>query len=270
MLQGFSIPLSTTGHSSLAPQPPWHFAGNFLAIEYWADPDAVQALLPPGVDAGADPGRCAVFFSEMQYVTSAGNELHEPAVCQYHECLIALSATWEAKPASVCPYIFVDNDNSLMRGLIQGMPKQIGTIGMTRTYAIDSPASPPLGPGGTFAGTLSHRDRRLVDALVMLAEPTTDAPNRMLARMINMRHFASIAMEQGRRPAVHELVRQRTRDVKMSHTWRGEAKLSFHASPWHELHDLKPVRIGTGYRYTFAMTIDDVTVVRDLRAGGDA
>jgi len=49
MLQGYSIPLTPNGTSSLAPHPPWHYAGECLAVEFAADSDALA-------------GRCTVFF----------------------------------------------------------------------------------------------------------------------------------------------------------------------------------------------------------------
>ncbi|QHE84509.1 acetoacetate decarboxylase family protein [Hydrogenophaga sp. BPS33] len=265
MLTGFTTPLSPLGKTNLAPMPPWHFVGDFMAIEYWADPSAVAAVLPPGLAPGTDPGKCAIFFSDNQYVSASGIERIDPSVNQYMECFIAVSATWEGKDAAACPYIFVDNDNSMVRGLIQGMPKQIGTVRMSRSFSLESKAAPHEGSGGLFAATLAHRDRRLVEATVTLENQVDDAPNRMLARMINMRYFPNLAAGLHQQPAVHELVRQKARDVARSPVWRGQATLTINDSPWHEMGALKPVKVGHGFRYTFAMTVDDLTTVRDLR-----
>ena len=46
-LKGFSIPLTPQGKSALANLPPWHYSSDCMAIEYWADPEAIAALLPP-------------------------------------------------------------------------------------------------------------------------------------------------------------------------------------------------------------------------------
>jgi acetoacetate decarboxylase len=267
MPQGFSIPFSATGRSSLAPRPPWHFVGDFLAIEFWADPAAVAALLPPGVGPGEDPGKCALFFSDNQYVSEGGTEIAEPSVNQYMECLVAISASWEGKPAAACPFLFVDNDNSMVRGHIQGMPKQLGTVRMTRSFSLPSQAAPLDGRGGFYAATLAHRDRRLVTAGVTLTHTTEHAPNRMLGRLINVRHMASLQAGRHERPAVHELVRQSARDVARSQVWTGTATLDFGESPSHELAMLQPLRTGAGYRYTFAMTVDDLLPLRDLSLG---
>ena len=58
MSQGYSLPLSPTGRASLVPSPPWHYVGDFVVVDYWADPAAVAAVLPPGMEPyAADPGR---------------------------------------------------------------------------------------------------------------------------------------------------------------------------------------------------------------------
>jgi len=49
MLHGFSVPLTPQGKSALASLLPWHYSSDCLAVEYWADPGAIAALLPPGV-----------------------------------------------------------------------------------------------------------------------------------------------------------------------------------------------------------------------------
>jgi hypothetical protein len=54
-MQGFSVPRSPQGRTSLTPPPPWFYAGNLLLIDYAADPQAVAAVLPPGL--APDPVR---------------------------------------------------------------------------------------------------------------------------------------------------------------------------------------------------------------------
>ena len=49
MLQGFTVPLTPQGNSPLASPPPWHYSSDCLAVEFWTDPAAIAALLPPGV-----------------------------------------------------------------------------------------------------------------------------------------------------------------------------------------------------------------------------
>jgi len=112
-----------------------------------------------------------------------------------------------------------------------------------------------------FGATASYRDRLVAQAAVTLRETTDQAPNRIMARLVNRRHFPDLREGRHDSPLVSELVRQKTRDVTMSTIWTGDASLSLPASSVHELGDLSPVRVGPGYRYTMAMTIDDLAVL---------
>jgi hypothetical protein len=93
MSQGYSLPLSPTGRASLVPSPPWHYVGDFVVVDYWADPAAVAAVLPPGMEPyAADPGRAAVIFADWQSCTTDQNELVDPARSQYKEAFIVVNA----------------------------------------------------------------------------------------------------------------------------------------------------------------------------------
>jgi hypothetical protein len=45
-LSGYSLPRTPEGRASIVPHPPWHYVGDFLLVEYWADTDAVRAVPP--------------------------------------------------------------------------------------------------------------------------------------------------------------------------------------------------------------------------------
>ena len=65
---------------------------------------------------------------------------------------------------------------------------------------------------------------------------------------------------------MHELVRACSRDRSISEIWRGPATLRLHEAPAEELAALAPVRVGDGFRFTFAYTVDDLETVRDYTA----
>ena len=46
MLKGFTVPLTPDGKSALATLPPWHYSSDCIAIEYWADPAAIDGAPP--------------------------------------------------------------------------------------------------------------------------------------------------------------------------------------------------------------------------------
>jgi acetoacetate decarboxylase len=243
--------------------PPWHYVSNTLAIEFEADPARVAAFLPEPLQPSS--GRCAVYFAEWQFATDAGTEYLDPVGSQYKEAIFLVSATFEGEAVAYCPFIWVDQDIALMRGLVQGWPKQVGSVWLSRTFDLTSKASPILGVGGAFGASLAVRDRRLVDAGVTLRERTDTPPAPGFAKAFNVRYFPDLTKGRHDQPAVHELVRLKSRDVQFSPIWKGDASLTFHEHPSLELAELRPSRVIAGYRFSFAFTVDDLVHVQDLR-----
>jgi len=179
VLTGFNYPLTPKGQSTLNPPPPWYYSADYLDIEFWADPSAVAAVLPAGLDP--DPsanGRCAALFYDWQF--SGDNEEYlDPARYQYREFFILVDALFEDRPIAYCPYIFVDNDAALARGWTQGYPKRIGQVFQTRYHAATGKAGPALAPGSKFAGLYSAPVRGTPSAFLYCT--TSDVPQSRLA-----------------------------------------------------------------------------------------
>ena len=53
MLKGFTVPRSPRGAAALTPPPPWHYAADVLAVEFWSDPDVSASMLPNEVELDA-------------------------------------------------------------------------------------------------------------------------------------------------------------------------------------------------------------------------
>jgi acetoacetate decarboxylase len=249
------------------PRPPWHYVGDFLVIEYWADPVAVAAVLPPGLEPFAeDPGRAAALFVDWQSCSDGRAELLEPGRSQYREFFIVVAAALDGEPVTTCPYIWVDQDFALARGWIQGFPKKLGSIWITRTFGLDCLADPGVGAGSAFAGTLAAGDRRLAEGTVTLERVSESGPTHNDPRLVNVRLFPRLQAGRHDAPAVHELVAARSRDRSIGAIWEGPATLALHDAPGEEHARLAPTRTGRGFRFTFAYTVDDLETLRDLTA----
>jgi acetoacetate decarboxylase len=264
-LKGYSLPRSPEGRASLVPSPPWHYVGDFLVLEYWADPATVAAVLPAGLDPYPDdPGRAAALFVDWQSCTASREELLDPARSQYREFFLIVNALLDGEHVTTCPYIWVDRDFALVRGWIQGFPKKLGSIWLTRTFGVDCIADPGLKPGAAFGGTLAANDRRIAQGSVTLERVSDGGPTHNDPPLVNVRHFPRLAAGHHDEPAVHELVRARSRDRAISPIWEGAAELRLHGAPNEEHDALQPVRMGKGFRFTFAYTVDDLDTVRTL------
>jgi hypothetical protein len=286
-LKGFSVPLSPEGRTSLTPLPPWHYVGDILAVDFAAAPAAVAAVLPPGLEPDPqDPGGCVAFFIAWQYASEGGEEYLDPARSQYNELLLLVNGVYRGAGAAdgaapspgalrlagqrvqTCPYIYVDRDTSMARGWIQGWPKKFGEVHTTRAFPLASKAGRPVGAGARFGGTLAANGRRLAEAVVELEKVSNDPVYLGKRPVVNMRYFPQLAGGGAARPPVWELVRSIMSGVQRTEVWEGSATLDFFAAPDNELDALQPVEVRRGYRYSMAMTIEDLEVLETVGAPG--
>jgi hypothetical protein len=265
MSNQYTTPLSPRGLSSIAPPPPWHYSGDFLIVEFWADPATVAATLPAGLIADpSSPGHATAIFVDWQF-TGENDELLDPARYQYREFFLLVDALHAGQPVAYCPYIFVDNDSAMMRGLVQGFPKRLGSVHQTRSFAAPSPAAAQVVPGARFAATASTSGQRIARAEVKLTEKVEDPSKLGLAGrpIVNVRHFPRLASGQHDKPAVHELVMSIMDNPKMADAWTGEGQLTLPIAEGEEISDLAPMRVGAGYRVSMSYSVTDLKTLVD-------
>jgi len=64
------------------------------------------------------------------------------------------------------------------------------------------------------------------------------------------------------KPAVHELVENIPRDVKIEQAWIGDGVLELPVCKGEELSDLAPLRCGAGVRASMAYVVDDLKTLK--------
>ncbi len=257
-LKGYTVPRTPDGRASLVPSPPWHYVGDFIVIDFHADPQAAASLLPDGLEPHPDAGRCAAVFADWQSYSEGGDELTDPVRSQYKEFYIVVSGQLDGEPVTTCPFIWVNQDFALVRGHIQGFPKKLGDVWMTRSFDLDCKASPGVRAGARFGATCSARGRELARATLALEQESASGSVHTDPPLVNVRYFPRLAAGQHDDPAVHELVRARSRDRSVSTVWEGPATLELSPAPGEEHTLLAPLDVVRGYRFTFAYTVDDL------------
>ncbi|HCE92136.1 MAG: acetoacetate decarboxylase [Burkholderiales bacterium GWA2_64_37] len=160
--QSFTAPFTTTGRSALVRPPPWHYAGWLLNVAFRFDALAAMPLVPDAV--GRPMGTGCVHFADWQACTD-GHELLDPVLSQYRETIVVLEIERpDGSRCMYCPAIWVDQDISMVRGLLQGWPKKMGSTWLTRSLPLDHPAAAPLRRGSKLGASLAVKDRRLFEA----------------------------------------------------------------------------------------------------------
>jgi acetoacetate decarboxylase len=170
----------------------------------------------------------------------------------------------DGEEVTYCAFIWVDQDFALARGWIQGFPKKLGEVWMTRAYPVETRAAPSVGAGARFGATCSARGRQIARARISLEEVSESGSLHTAPPIVNVRHFPRLAAGHHDDPQVHELVRAVSRDRSLSDVWEGAADLELFDAPGEEHTLLAPVRVGSGFRFTFAYTVDDLLTVKEL------
>src|ERR1700745_2297065 len=172
MPKAVSVPITPQEKSALATLPPWHYSSDCIAIEYWTDPKAVAALLPPGVALDERSGGRAFFWFLDGQFTASDDELTDPARFQYREAFALVEAIFEGTPINYCPFIFVDNDAAIARGWAQGFPKKFGSTYQTRSFSAPSAAAAPLAKGSRFGASVAAHGERQATARIQIGRAT--------------------------------------------------------------------------------------------------
>ena len=252
-LKGYTLPLSPTGRSSIVDPPPWYYGGDVLHLKFRADEERVKKLIPPPLELGPNPGEGIIWFTEWVSVSEAHPDLAflNPERAVYRECLVLLSCSFEGTPGYIVPYIWVDNDFTLMRGFVQGFPKKLGRIYMTKLHDL----TPKIGGkriGAKVKGICEAHGERIVEGSLVLTRKaqTSELPP---LKFFLMRHFPDI--ENPDKPAIHEITSSVVTDVGFADVWAAETQVSFMESAFEEVADLNPIEMLGGFYYSMGLTI---------------
>jgi len=166
----FTAPFTATGRSAMVPPPPWHYAGWLMNVAIRCETALSASLVPP--ELGRLTGEGCIHFADWQATTN-GDELLDPVYAQYRETIVIVEIERPSgERVNFCPFIWVDQDISLIRGLLQGWPKKMGSTYLTRSLPIDHPAAAPLQAGSRLGASLSVKERRLIEARLTLTGET--------------------------------------------------------------------------------------------------
>lgn len=238
-VKGFIYPRTATGKASLLPETPWHYSGEMLTMEYRTDPDRVKELLPDYLElADEDPGAVAMIWADWQNCRDNYEEILDPARSQYKEVFVVIRCKYEGKTYSRCAYIWVDADWAMVRGHVQGYPKKLGSIHMSRPITVGQ-AGPRLAVGGHFGVSVAAYDHKLLHGDFTITGESDHAGFVNGHPMLHNRIMPTI--ENDGQDSLNELVTMGAYQVDIGRTFKGDFNLEIFSSPTEEL-DRLPIR----------------------------
>ncbi|MFE7575963.1 enduracididine biosynthesis enzyme MppR [Streptomyces sp. NPDC057521] len=250
-LRGYSLPLSPSGTSATLTPPPWHFSGEVVMVDYHVDPAAAARFLPPELTPGTDAGQAAAVFAHWQWCSEPDTESADPGVGQFSEFLILLGCEYRGRRLARCPYAWVDQPVPLLRGWVQGMPKQFGEVHQTRPIRVGK-AGPLFAAAGTYHGTAATGGRRIAHASVNASTLATEPPPLHTVPLVHSR--VQPPWLAGEQPPV-ELVTSTVTGVEFSEVWSGDATLEMFDALDADFASLRPVTVERGHVFGYAETL---------------
>ena len=261
MLKGFSVPLTPRETPRWATLPPWHYSSDCIAIEYWTDPQAIAALLPPGSTPTRNPtGAPSSGFSTGN--SRLQRRIDRPGALSIPRGLRSGRGVFDGAPVNYCPYIFVDNDAAIARGWAQGFPKKLASVYQTRSFSAPSPAAAPLAKGSRFGASVAAHGERLATARIQLEEAVTIPRRSSIARRPCAGTFPQLAAGRQDKPPVDELTMSLTDNLAIVDVWAGSAELRIPEVAGEDMHLIAPLRVGRGYRLGMAYSVTDLRILK--------
>jgi Acetoacetate decarboxylase (ADC) len=180
-----------------------------------------------------------------------------PIYAQYKEFFVLIEADRGGGRASYCPFIYVDQDLSMVRGWLQGLPKKVGSVWMTRSYDLDHPAAAPIRAGTRFGASLSVKDRRLAEATIALSGEAATPVGFLALPTFGL--VGSPTLIGKPRVGGKKLARAAVEQTSRGPAYGATGALQLFASPRDELAALQPRSVTAASLSTFALTVVGAT-----------
>jgi hypothetical protein len=253
---GWSSPITGTGKSSLVPRGPWIYGMTGIGAHYNADPNLLRKILPKSLEpTGQVLAYIVEIISQSRGETSINHDL--PDLVQYNEAAFFLEVRLGNEAYAYCPFMYVDTDLALMRGILFGFPKKMGKIVYTKLHPMLH-GEPRVGL--RLVGYVSRSFYSLVKLIIEIGSdeardelPLLDKP------MLLSRYFPQVAKGLGE---VRELVSLRANTRFRS--WVGLGSIEVNDGPNDELGPLRPIGEVTGYYFHMLFEPREATRVGSL------
>ena len=244
--------------------------GTTSATSWWSTsgptPRPWPSLLPEGMEPHPDAGRCAAVFADWQSCSRGRRRADRPVALAVQGVLPRGQRAAGRRGGHHLPVHLGRPATSRWRAAgSRASRRSSARCGSRATSAWAAPPTPACAAGARFGGTCSAHGRRLAQATVTLEGPADEAGPQHNARR------SSTSATSRAWPRAATTSRRSTSwcarsaaTAAVSEVWEGDADAGAVRGARRGARPARAGRIGRGYRFTFAYTVDDLETVREL------
>ncbi|ARM74653.1 acetoacetate decarboxylase family protein [Acidianus manzaensis] len=258
MQKDFTLPSTKNGKSQIVFEPPWHYGATYISSHVKFD-ESANELLP---DFLTTDGEGFIYIAEFISMSDSTWDYmyQDPDLVQYMEGAIGLKVIFEGKDYFYFPFMWVDKDWALVRGWLDGFPKKIAKISMSRLHPLLPKYNKPE-KGLKLGGYVVRGGGVMFRLQVNLEEKTDSLPTKNFGSYLNIRRFPSRGNGE---EDLYELT-SRVRDVSnYGEIWKGTASVELGGYVNDEVDLLKIKEVYAGYYYTSYFRVTETKLLKKL------
>jgi acetoacetate decarboxylase len=241
----YTLPITKSGKSSIVPPPPWYYGVTYIAAHVKFEKDSTERVLPEFLKSD---GEGWIYIAEFISTSESTWDYmyQDPDLTQYMEGAIGLKVNYQGANYFYFPFMWVDKDWALVRGWIDGYPKKIAKIVMTKLHPLLPKYNKPQN-GLKLGGYVVRGGGVLIRLQVELQDKTDYLPTKNFGPFLNIRRFP----ERGDgEDDVYEIVSRIRDESVLGEIWKGKAYVELGGYVNDEVDLLKIEEVKGGYYYT--------------------
>jgi len=236
----FTLPITKSGLSQLVPPPPWIYAVEMISVRAYFNNEKLKDLIPPPLERTDGEG----FIYIAKIFTIAGNRYdllyEDPEQTKYMELGVFLKVKYGNNIYSYSPFMWVDKDMPLLRGILLGYPKKLAMISMSEFHKLLEGYEGPK-EGVIMGGYAVRGGKEIVRIKVRLKERSSDPI--FFGPIVQFRRFPSVIEGED----VYELGQIVSSDFMIGEEWKGDGEVIINKTATDEMDLLEVVKVIGGY-----------------------
>jgi hypothetical protein len=273
MTRGYTRPFSPQGNASIIEPLPWRFAGDLHVVHFRADPNALNALLPPPLAPPEHPGDA--FLWSVRFMTSPDEDGVErdrhPARSNYTVAVIGVPCLHNGNKTMISAFQWCDRDWLVVMSWFLGACSKQAEIEESGTHPLAHVSGSPQtgGMGTTFNRSVSRNGQEVLRYSVTPSTPVSLDDLAFYTDNLPLtceRHFPDVHYPPRGKPDVHDLCQMLMSDTQFGEIRKGTATLSFGSADNEDLLPIQPSEVLGGYILPMGFKLRGIRVTHDYLA----